>query len=101
MRWREVEQCEDRYPGAEIHQLRDPGRVLKVGADMFPQIRILATFGATRGRRLFHGGLPAALLADTKSPSLYREWMDSRHYRRSPVPVISPAEFVAEVARAR
>jgi len=95
----------------EIHQLRDPSRVLKVGADMFPRIRILATgsstlaaskkfrdtltgrkrqvhlvpvlwseldaFGATLGRRLFHGGLPPALLADTKSPSLYREWMDS------------------------
>ena len=95
----------------EIHQLRDPSRVLKVGADMFPRIRILATgsstlaasrkfrdtltgrkrqvhlvpvlwseldaFGATLSRRLFHGGLPPALLADTKSPSLYREWMDS------------------------
>ena len=27
----------------EIHQLRDPSRVLKVGADMFPRVRILAT----------------------------------------------------------
>lgn len=95
----------------EIHQLRDPSRVLKVGADMFPKIRILATgsstlaaskkfrdtltgrkrevhlvpvlwgeldaFGATLGKRLFQGGLPPALLAGSKAPSLYREWMDS------------------------
>jgi hypothetical protein len=95
----------------EIHQLRDPSRVLKVGADLFPRLRILATgsstlaaskkfrdtlagrkrqvhlvpvlwselgaFGATLLRRLYHGGLPPALLADTKMPSLYREWMDS------------------------
>ena len=31
----------------EIHQLRDPSRVLKVGADMFPQLRILATGSST------------------------------------------------------
>jgi predicted AAA+ superfamily ATPase len=95
----------------EIHQLRDPSRVLKIGADMFPQLRILATgsstlaaskkfrdtlagrkrevhlvpvlwseigaFGVTLLRRLYYGGLPPALLADTKTPSLYREWMDS------------------------
>jgi len=95
----------------EIHQLRDPSRVLKVGADMFPRVRILATgsstlaaskkfrdtlagrkrqvhlvpvlwselnaFGVTLTKRLFHGGLPPALLSDTKTPSLYREWMDS------------------------
>ncbi|MBI3450166.1 MAG: ATP-binding protein [Acidobacteria bacterium] len=95
----------------EIHQLRDPSRVLKVGADMFPRLRILATgsstlaasrkfrdtlagrkrqvhlvpalwselsaFGVTLPRRLYHGGLPQALLADAKAPSLYREWIDS------------------------
>jgi predicted AAA+ superfamily ATPase len=95
----------------EIHQLRDPSRVLKIGADMFPHLRILATgsstlaatrkfrdtlagrkrqvhlvpvlwselaaFGATLLRRLYHGGLPPALLAETKNPALYREWMDS------------------------
>jgi len=83
----------------EIHQLRDPSRVLKIGADMFPRLRILATgsstlaatkkfldtlagrkrqvhlvpvlwseleaFGATL-LRLYHGGLPQALLAETK-----------------------------------
>lgn len=95
----------------EIHQLSDPTRVLKIGADLFPGLRILATgsstlaasrkfrdtltgrkrsihlvpvlwdeleaFGATLQKRLFHGGLPAALLAESKSPSLYREWLDS------------------------
>ena len=95
----------------EIHQLRDPARVLKIGADVFPELRILATgsstlaaskkfrdtltgrkrlvhltpvlwdelhaFGVTLPQRLFHGGLPAALLAPSKQPALYREWMDS------------------------
>lgn len=95
----------------EIHQLRDPSRVLKIGADLFPKLRILATgsstlaaskkfrdtltgrkrlvhlvpvlfteltnFGVSLQRRLLHGGLPPALLAEQKSPSLYREWLDS------------------------
>lgn len=95
----------------EIHQLTDPSRVLKIGADMFPKLRILATgsstlaatkkfrdaltgrkrlvhllpvltseleaFGTTLRKRLFHGGLPSALLAETKSPAFYREWIDS------------------------
>ncbi len=95
----------------EIHQLRDPARVLKIGADAFPKLKILATgsstlaatrkfrdtltgrkrlihlvpvlweeleaFGVTLNRRLFHGGLPPALLADAKTPGFYREWMDS------------------------
>jgi len=95
----------------EIHQLRDPARVLKIGADEFPTIKILATgsstlaaskkfrdtltgrkravhltpvtwnelsaFGASLQRRLFHGGLPPALLAKSKQPAFYREWMDS------------------------
>lgn len=95
----------------EIHQLRDPARLLKIGADAFPKLRILATgsstlaaskkfrdtltgrkrlvhltpvtwdelpaFGATLPHRLFHGGLPSALLAETKKPAFYREWMDS------------------------
>jgi uncharacterized protein len=95
----------------EIHQLRDPARVLKIGADLFPALRILATgsstlaasrkfrdtltgrkrlvhltpvlwdelpaFGVTLPLRLLHGGLPQALLAPSKQPALYREWMDS------------------------
>lgn len=95
----------------EIHQLRDPARLLKIGADLYPSIKILATgsstlaasrkfldtlagqkraihltpvtwdelptFGVTLEKRLLHGGLPQALLANAKHPSLYREWMDS------------------------
>jgi len=95
----------------EVHQLRDPARVLKIGADAFPNLRILATgsstlaashkfsdtlagrkrvvhltpvlwdelpsFGATLPDRLLRGGLPAALLASSKSPACYREWLDS------------------------
>jgi hypothetical protein len=95
----------------EIHQLRDPSRVLKIAADEFPKLRVLATgsstlaaskkfrdtltgrkrllhlvpaltgelaaFGATLEKRLYHGGLPPALLAASKQPSFYREWLDS------------------------
>ncbi|MBL8692558.1 MAG: ATP-binding protein [Planctomycetes bacterium] len=95
----------------EIHQLPDPSRVLKIGADLFPKLRILATgsstlaaskkfrdtltgrkrtihmlpvlweefatFGTSLEQRLFHGGLPPALLAPSKKPSFYREWLDS------------------------
>ena len=31
----------------EIHQLRDPARVLKIGADEFPNLKILATGSST------------------------------------------------------
>jgi uncharacterized protein len=95
----------------EVHQLRDPARLLKIGADAFPKLKILATgsstlaaskkfrdtltgrkrvvhltpvlwdelpaFGITLPQRLFHGGLPPALLAESKKPAFYREWMDS------------------------
>lgn len=95
----------------EIHQLRDPARVLKIAADVFPHLRILATgsstlaasrkfrdtltgrkrsvhltpvlwdelasFGATLPKRLLHGGLPPALLAESKQPAFHREWLDS------------------------
>jgi predicted AAA+ superfamily ATPase len=96
----------------EIHQLSDPSRLLKIGADVFPRLKILATGSSTLAaskkfrdtltgrkrvvhlvpvtwgelpafgnvpltRRLFHGGLPPALLADSKPPAFYREWMDS------------------------
>jgi len=96
----------------EIHQLQDPSRLLKIGADVFPNLKILATGsstlsaskkfrdtltgrkrlvhltpvlwdeldafqGATLLKRLHHGGLPQALLAESKSPAFYREWMDS------------------------
>ena len=95
----------------EIHQLREPARLLKIGADMFPGLKILATgsstlaatrkfkdaltgrkrmvhlppvshdelsnFGVSLSQRLFHGGLPPAMLAEEKKPAFYREWLDS------------------------
>jgi predicted AAA+ superfamily ATPase len=95
----------------EIHQLRDPTRLLKIGADLFPKLRLLATGSSTlaasrkfrdtlTGRkrdihllpvlweelptfekslnaRLFHGGLPPALLANEKQTTFFREWIDS------------------------
>jgi len=96
----------------EIHQLRDPSRLLKIGADVFPKLKILATGsstlaatrkfsdsltgrkliihltpvlwdeliafeGVTLQKRLYHGGLPEALLSPIKNPDFYREWMDS------------------------
>jgi len=95
----------------EIHQLREPARLLKIGADMFPALKILATgsstlaatrkfkdtltgrkrmvhllpvlhdelsnFGVSLAQRLFHGGLPQAMLAKVKKPDFYREWLDS------------------------
>ena len=96
----------------EIHQLKDPSRLLKIGADVFPHLKILATGSSTLAasrkfrdtltgrkrlvhltpilwdelpafqntsllKRLYHGGLPQAVLSETKTPSFYREWMDS------------------------
>jgi predicted AAA+ superfamily ATPase len=99
----------------EIHQLEDPSRILKVAADEFPRLRILATgsstlaatkkfrdsltgrkravhllpvleleieaFGAGLTKRLHHGGLPEALLADKKDPEFFAEWLDSFYAR--------------------
>jgi predicted AAA+ superfamily ATPase len=95
----------------EIHQLPDPSRTLKIGADVFPHLKIIATgsstlaasrkfkdtltgrkrlvhltpvlwdelssFNASPIKRLYHGGLPQALMADAKPVGFYREWMDS------------------------
>lgn len=95
----------------EVHRLPDPSRILKVGADLFPKLKIIATGSSTLAaskkfkdtltgrkrlvhltpvlwdelsafnvsliRRLYHGGLPQALLPDTKPVGFYREWMDS------------------------
>lgn len=96
----------------EVHQLRDPSMVLKIGADHFPHLKIMATGSSTLAasrkfkdtltgrkrlvhltpvlwdelsafdnttllKRLYHGGLPQALLSETKQPGFYREWIDS------------------------
>jgi predicted AAA+ superfamily ATPase len=37
----------------------------------------LEAFGVTLEKRLYHGGLPPALLAGRKEPGFYREWLDS------------------------
>jgi hypothetical protein len=96
----------------EVHQLPDPSRLLKIAADAFPRLKVLATgsstlaatnkfrdsltgrkrevhlvpvlfeeleaFGTTDLReRLLRGGLPAALLADSRGGEAYAEWLDS------------------------
>ncbi|MCL5674590.1 MAG: ATP-binding protein [Candidatus Omnitrophica bacterium] len=96
----------------EVHQLKDPSLLLKIGADVFPEIKILATGSSSliashkfrdtlTGRkrlvrltpvlwnelsafhntvlikRLYQGGLPEALLSESKNTGFYREWMDS------------------------
>jgi hypothetical protein len=96
----------------EVHQLKDPSRLLKICADLFPNLKILATGSSTLAasrkfkdtltgrkrvvhltpvlwdelssfnhapllKRLYFGGLPQTLLADTKMPGFYREWIDS------------------------
>jgi len=96
----------------EVHYLPDPSRILKIGADEFPHLRIMATGSSTLAasrkfrdtltgrkrtihltpvlvaelenfggisleRRLYHGGLPPALLADRKDTGFFREWIES------------------------
>lgn len=96
----------------EVHRLANPSAVLKIGADVHPGLRILATgsstlsalssfqdsltgrkrevalqpvllgecpaFGqASLTKRLLHGGLPPALLAEHPDPGFYAEWLDS------------------------
>ncbi len=101
----------------EVHRLKDPSGLLKIAADEFKGLRILATgsstLAATRkfrdsltgrkktislspvlwdecrnefglpdlDRRLLHGGLPEALLSDTKKQDFYAEWMDGFYAR--------------------
>lgn len=101
----------------EVHRLPDPSLPLKIAADEYPHLRILATGSSTLAaagkfrdsltgrklpvhlcpvlweecaepfgtpdldRRLLHGGLPEALLAETKSPDAFAEWIDSFYAR--------------------
>ena len=101
----------------EVHRLADPSLTLKIAADEYPHLRILATGSSTLAatgkfrdsltgrkqsvhlcpvlweecaepfgtpdfdRRLLHGGLPEALLAETKSPEAFAEWIDSFYAR--------------------
>lgn len=101
----------------EVHRLADPSLTLKIAADEYPHLRILATGSSTLAatgkfrdsltgrkrsvhlcpvlweecaepfgipdfdRRLLHGGLPEAFLAETKSPHSFAEWIDSFYAR--------------------
>ena len=100
----------------EVHRLSDPSLLLKIAADEYPHLRILATGSSTLAatgkfrdsltgrkgaiylspvlweeceafgladfdRRLLHGGLPESLLAETKSPEAFAEWIDSFYAR--------------------
>ena len=101
----------------EVHRLADPSQLLKIAADEYPGIRVLATGSSTLAathkfrdsltgrkhavhlqpvlweecidwlgtpdidRRLLHGGLPEALLAERPSPDFFNEWVDSFYAR--------------------
>ncbi len=95
----------------EVHRLRNPSQLLKIAADHYPGVRIIATgsstLGATRkfsdsltdrraelwltpvmsrdlldfggvelSRRLYSGGLPPFLLADSPPESEFQSWID-------------------------
>lgn len=58
----------------EIHQLPDPSRVLKVGADAFPKLRILATGSSTlAATRKFRDSLTGRKRAVQLVPVLHEE----------------------------
>ena len=101
----------------EVHRIADPALALKIAADEFPGLRILATGSSTLqatskfrdsltdrkrtlhlppvlwrecltsfaqpelNRRLLHGGLPGALLAEAPDPAFFADWMDSFYAR--------------------
>ena len=101
----------------EVHRLADPSLTLKIAADEYPHLNILAIGSSTLAatgkfrdsltgrkraihlcpvlweecgepfgvpdfdRRLLHGGLPEALLAETKSAHTFAEWIDSFYAR--------------------
>ena len=95
----------------EVHRLRNPSQLLKIAADHYPKVRIIATgsstLGATRKfrdsltdrkaelwltpvmsrdlhdfhdidlpKRLYSGGLPPFLLADSPPESEFQSWVD-------------------------
>ena len=101
----------------EVHRLPDPSQLLKIAADEYLGLRVLATGSSTLqatgkfrdsltgrkfethlppvpwhecidafhisdlDRRLLHGGLPEALLAERPEPDFYSEWIDSFYAR--------------------
>ncbi|HBA59368.1 MAG TPA: ATPase [Elusimicrobia bacterium] len=58
----------------EIHQLKDPSRLLKIGADMFPELKILATGSSTLAAgKKFRDTLTGRKRQVHLSPVLYSE----------------------------
>jgi uncharacterized protein len=58
----------------EVHQLADPSRLLKIGADGFPQLKILATGSSTlAATRKFRDSLTGRKRVVPLSPVLYQE----------------------------
>ncbi|KAF0126497.1 MAG: Uncharacterized protein FD189_1374 [Elusimicrobia bacterium] len=58
----------------EIHQLKDPSRLLKIGADMFPELKILATGSSTLAAgKKFRDTLSGRKREVRLSPVLYSE----------------------------
>jgi uncharacterized protein len=61
----------------EIHQLPDPSRILKIGTDAFPNLRILATGSSTLAASTkFRDALTGRKRAVHLCPVLYRECSD-------------------------
>ena len=85
----------DTYPGLRVlatgsstlaatGKFRDSlaGRKWEVHLPPVPWAECIDTFGiADLDRRLLHGGLPEALLADETQPAFYSEWIDSFYAR--------------------
>jgi hypothetical protein len=58
----------------EVHQLADPSRLLKIGADVFPRLKLLATGSSTlAATRKFHDSLTGRKRVVNLVPVLYRE----------------------------
>ncbi len=63
----------------EIHQLKDPARLLKIGADRFPKLRILATGSSTLwATRKFSDSLTDRKRTVHRPPVLWSELLPPR-----------------------
>src|SRR3989338_1020823 len=66
----------------EIHRLRDPAQVLKIAADHFPTVRILATGSSTLGAsRKFRDTLTGRKTALWLTPMILADLSDFHHGR--------------------
>jgi len=85
----------------EIHQLRDPSRLLKIGADVFPKLKILATGSSTlAATRKFSDTLTGRKLIVHLTPVLWDELsafgeatlLKRLYHGGLPEPLLSPAK---------